>query len=174
VSIAPDWREASITRDHDRAAFDCGVESLNVYLLRYARQNHDAGGSKTFVAASVEDPKRVLGYYSISPGEIRFQSLPDLVTRGLGQYNVPVFRLGRLAVDRTMQGQGVGSGLLAIAAERALRVREEVGGVALAIDAIDASAAGWYALHGALPLADDPLKLVLPLNTLARAEQLGR
>lgn len=173
MSPTPDWRETSISRSHERAAFDCGIESLNIYLLRYARQNHVAGGAKTFVAVAAEDPKRILGYYSISPGEIRFQSVPDLVTRGLGQYNVPVFRLGRLAVDKNAQRQGIGSGLLALAAERALRVREEVGGVALAIDAIDASAAAWYEFHGALRLADDPLKLVLPLNTLARAEQLG-
>lgn len=122
----------------------------------------------------MENPKRILGYYSISPGEIRFQSVPDLVTRGLGQYNVPVYRLGRLAVDRAMRGQGIGSGLFAVAAERALRVREQVDGVALAIDAIDALAAAWYEFHGAQGLADDPLKLVLPLSTLARAEQLGR
>lgn len=174
MNAAPNWREVPIGREHDRAAFYCGVESLNIYLLRYARQDHVAGGAKTFVAAVEEDPSHILGYYSISPGEVRFQSAPNLMTRGLGQYNVPVYRLGRLAVDKSMQGHGIGSALLGLAAERALRVREEVGGVALAIDAIDAAAAAWYELHGALPLSDDPLKLLLPLNALARADHLGR
>ena len=45
----------------------------------------------------------------------------------------------------------------------------EVGGVALAIDAKDESAARWYERFGALPLLDGPLKLVLPLNLIAEA-----
>ena len=174
MSTPIEWREQAISRDHDRASFDCGVESLNLYLLRYARQNHLAGGAKTFVAEATDNPARVLAFYSISPGELEFSSVPNPVTRGLGHYNVPVFRLGRLAVDKSMQGQGIGSALLAVAAERALRVREEAGGVALAIDAIDVRAAEWYQRHGALRLVDDPLKLVLPLATIARAERLGR
>ncbi len=45
----------------------------------------------------------------------------------------------------------------------------EVGGVALAIDAKDENAARWYERFGALPLLDDPLKLILPLTTIAEA-----
>ena len=38
--------------------------------------------------------------------------------------------------------------------------------VALAIDAKDERAAAWYERFGALRLLDDPLKLVLPLDTI--------
>ncbi len=79
---------------------------------------------------------------------------------------MPVFRLGRLAVSRNMQGRGLGGDLLLAAAERALAVAQEVGGVALAIDAKDERAAAWYERFGAMPLLDDPLKLVLPLDTI--------
>ena len=46
-----DWREEPIGRHHDRKSFDCGSRDLNEYLNRYARQNHESGGAKTFVAA---------------------------------------------------------------------------------------------------------------------------
>ncbi len=165
----PDWREEPIGRHHDRGGFDCGSPELDEYLRRYARQNHESGGAKTFVAVALAEPARILGFYSISPGAIAFARVPATLTRRLGRYDVPVFRLGRLAVDRSVHGQGLGGDLLLAAGERALAVASEVGGVALAIDAKDAAAARWYERLGALPLLDDPLKLILPLTTIAEA-----
>lgn len=169
MSRIESWREEALARHHDRAAFDCGVAALNEYLRRYARQNHESGGAKTFVAASVEVLDRVLGYYTISPGAIAFTQVPAPLTNKLGRYDVPVFRLGRLAIALTAQGQGLGADLLLAAGERARAVAQEVGGVALAIDAKDERAAKWYERFGALRLLDNPLKLVLPLETIRRA-----
>ena len=166
-----DWREGPISRHHDRKRFGCGSPDLDLYLVRYARQNHETGGAKTFVAVPPSDPTRVLGYYSISPGAIEFARVPADLTRELGRYDVPVFRLARLAVDRPVQGQGLGGELLLAAGERALAVATQVGGVALAIDAKDDKAAGWYQRFGALPLLDDPRKLVLPLAVISDAIQ---
>lgn len=166
---AVDWREEAIGRHHDRKRFDCGSAALNEYLDRYARQNHELGGAKTFVAVSPAEPARVLGLYSISPGAIEWARVPAKVTKHLGRYEVPVFRIGRLAVDRSVQGQGLGSDLLLAAGERALTVAAEVGGVALAIDAKDERAARWYARFGALALLDDPRKLILPFAVIAAA-----
>jgi GNAT superfamily N-acetyltransferase len=166
VSRTLEWREEALTRHHNRAIFDCGVPALNEYLQRYARQNHDSGGAKTFVAVSPAAPTIVLGYYTISPGSIAFAKAPTAITRTLGRYEVPVFRLGRLAVSRGAQGRGLGGDLLLAAGERALAVAQQVGGVALAIDAKDERAAVWYERFGALRLLDDPLKLVLPLDTI--------
>ena len=164
-----DWREEPIARHHDRKGFDCGSPDLNEYLNRFARQNHEAGGARTFVAVSPPDPARVLGFYAISPGSIAFARVPGVLTRKLGRYDVPVFRLGRLAVDRSVQGLGLGGDLLLAAGARALAVAAEVGGVALAIDAKDAEAARWYGRFGAMALLDDPLHLVLPLGVIAAA-----
>ena len=164
-----DWREEPIGRHHDRDGFDCGAPDLNEYIRRYARQNHQSGGAKTFVAVAPAEPARVMGFYSISPGAIAFARVPAILTRRLGRYEVPVFRLGRLAIDRSAQGQGLGGELLLAAGERALAVAAEVGGVALAIDAKDENTARWYERFGALPLLDDPLKLILPLDTIAEA-----
>lgn len=164
-----DWCEEALTRHHNRADFDCGIVELNEYLQRYARQNHESGGAKTFVAVAPKTPTIVLGYYTISPGAVAFTRAPAAVTRKLGRYDVPVFRLGRLAVSVTVQGQGLGGDLLLAAGERALAVARDVGGAALAIDAKDERAATWYERFGALRLLDDPLKLVLPLETIAAA-----
>ena len=164
-----DWREEAIGRHHDRGSFDCGSPELNAYLDRYARQNHESGGAKTFVAVSPAEPAHVLAYYSISPGAIEFARVPAKLTRKLGHYDVPVFRLGRLAVSLSMQRQGLGGDLLLAAGVRTLAVASQIGGVALAIDAKDAKASRWYERFGAVRLLDDPLKLVLPLGAIAEA-----
>jgi GNAT superfamily N-acetyltransferase len=178
VTLPAEWREEPIGRHYDRTSFDCGSRELNEYLERYARQNHESGGAKTFVAVALTDPVRVLGYYSISPGAIEFARVPATLTKKLGRYEVPVFRLGRLAVSLPMQAQELGGDLLLAAGARALAVAAEVGGVALAIDAKDQKAAQWYERFGAKPLLDDPLKLVLPLSVIAAAisatEQMRR
>ena len=165
----PAWREKPIERQHDRKSFDCGVPELNEYLIRYARQNHRSGGAKTFVAIDPQAPSRILGYYTLSPGAIEFARVPEAARKGLGRYEVPVFRLARLAVDRAVQGHGLGGQLLMAAGERCLAVAAEVGGVALVIDAKDDRAAAWYEGFGALRLLDSPRQLVLPLAMIATA-----
>ena len=167
----PEWREEPIGRHHDRKCFDCGSAHLNEYLNRYARQNHEAGGAKTFVAMALDEPARILGFYSISPGSVAFARVPSSLIKKLGRYEVPVFRLGRLAVDLSAQGQGLGGDLLLAAGERALAVAAEVGGVALAIDAKDERTARWYERFGACPLLDDPCKLLLPLESIGAAKR---
>ncbi len=66
----PAWHEEPISRKHDRKAFDCGNAELNDFLQRYARQNHDPGGAKTFLAIDNTDNKAILGFYSLAPGAL--------------------------------------------------------------------------------------------------------
>lgn len=165
----PIWHEEAIARHHDRAGFDCGTPALNDYLRRFARQNHESGGAKCFVAVSDDAPSRILGFYTLSPASIEFARVPDDVRRGLGRYDIGVFRLGRLAVDRDLAGHGLGGQLLLAAGRRCLAVSQQVGGVALLIDAKDERAAAWYETLGALRLLDTPLSLVLSLATIQAA-----
>ena len=94
------WDQAPIDRKHDRAAFDCGDPDLNRYLQRYARQNHESGGAKCFVAVSSDAPAQILGFYTLSPASIEYARTPALAKKDPGRYDVPAFRLGRLAVDQ--------------------------------------------------------------------------
>ena len=165
----PAWHEEPISRKCDREGFDCGEEALNDFLRHYARKSHEMGGAKTFVAIDDADNKTILGFYSLSPASINYARTPEIVRRGLARYDVPGFRLARLAVDRKFQGQGIGGQLLIAAGKRCLLASAEVGGVVLVIDAKNERVAGWYASYGALPLLDTPLFLLLPLATIKAA-----
>ena len=160
---------ATLTAEHLADAFDCGEPALNGFLARYARQSHKNGGAKTFVVVDPAAPQKILGFYSLSFGALAYARTPALLTRGLGRYEVPVFRLGRLAVAREWQGQGLGGALLIAAGRRCIAVAQEVGGVALLIDAKSDRAAQRYEGFGALRLEDAPLSLVLPLTVIAQA-----
>jgi len=105
----------------------------------------------------------------LCPASIEYARTPGILKRGLARYDVPAFRLARLAVDRSVQGQGLGGQLLPAAGRRCLLVSAEVGGVALLIDAKSEKVARWYAGYGAIPLLDAPLSLVLPLATIEAA-----
>ena len=163
------WHEEPIGKQHDREAFDCGNEALNEYLRRYARKSHERGGAKTFLAIDDGDNETILGFYSLSPASVASARTPEMVRRGLARHEVPGFRLAHLAVDRTMQGHGLGGQLLLAAGRRCLLAAAEVGGVVLVIDAKNERVARWYAGYGAVPLLDAPLTLLLPLATIEAA-----
>ncbi len=162
------WHEAPISKKFDRAAFDCGDNTLNQFLQRYARQSHQQGGAKTYLAIRDQDNK-ILGYYSISPASIAYQRAPEVIQRNLPRHEIPAFRLGRLAVDVSFQGQGLGGQLLLAAGRRCLLVAAQTGGIALLIDAKNEQVADWYASYGAIPLTDAPLSLLLPFKTIHAA-----
>jgi len=163
------WEDVPLSRAHDRKAFDCGEPALNTYLTKYARQNHESGGAKTFVAVEASAPEVILGYYTLSPASIEYARTPAVARLGLGRHEVPVFRLARLATARHVPGRGLGGGLIVAAGRRCIAVAAQVGGVALLIDAKSERAARWYAGFGAVPFADAPLTLVLPLKTIEQA-----
>ena len=163
------WHEVAISSRQNRSAFDCGDAELNTFLRQHARQNHERGASKTFLAVPDADPLAIWGFYSICPASLEFARTPELARKGLARHAVPVFRLARLAVDHRVQGLGLGGQLILSAGNRCLRAAAEVGGVALLIDAKSDRAAQWYASYGAIPLADAPRTLVLPLTTITDA-----
>lgn len=165
----PAWHEEPIAKRHNREFFDCGDDALNDYFRHHARKSHEQGGAKTFLAISEEDNQTVLGFYTLCPASVEYPRVPGLVKRGLARHDVPVFRLGRLAVHLTVQNQGMGGQLLLSAGRRCILAATEVGGVALLIDAKHERAASWYISYGAVPLLDSSLSLLLPLITIESA-----
>jgi GNAT superfamily N-acetyltransferase len=166
---APAWHEEAVAKKHDRKAFDCGQEDLNRFLQHYARQAHEHGASKTYVAVDDADGKTILGYYTVSPAQVDFYRVPEVARLNLGRHDVGGFRLARLAVSKSLQGRGIGGQLLVAAARRCMRASQEVGGTALMIDAKDEKVALWYASYGAVRLNDAPLSLLLPYALLTAA-----
>jgi GNAT superfamily N-acetyltransferase len=161
------WHEEPISKKHDRKSFDCGDQAMNDFLRRYARQSHESGAAKTFLAIDDADNRTIVGFYSLAPGALACAGTPEPVRRGLARHDVPGFRLARVATDVRFQGRGVGGQLLVAAARRCLRVVAEVGGVVLIIDAKNERAAKWYASYGAVPLKSNPLAFVMSLATFA-------
>lgn len=152
---------------HDRSGFDCGAEPLNRYLQQIARQHIAKGISKTFVLVDerAAAPKPVLGFFSISLGQVLGQQVPAKWAKKLPA-QIPAMRLGRLAVARTRQGTGYGKVLLVEALHRIARVADLAGGIGLFVDAKDAAAATFYARFGFEPTPSDPLTLFMPTETI--------
>ena len=80
---------------------------------------------------------------------------------------MPTILLGRLAVDRTEQGQGLGETVLMSAIAKSLDLAETLGVYAIEVQAIDSAAARFYDKYGFVPLLNQPLHLYLPLATAA-------
>lgn len=149
--------------------FDCGVPELNDYLKKYARQNHIRGMATTFVAIPQDGDGRVSGYYSSSMGEIKRELLPEQYRRRLPRYPVPAMRIGKLAVDRAMQGRGLGEKLLVDALNKAVRLSADVGVFAVTVDALNERAKEFYVRYGFLPLESSELSLFIPITRIVEA-----
>ena len=165
------WIEVPISSRHDRTTFDCGEPALNEFLAKHARQSHDRGVSKTFVAVLEDDSHSIVGFHSLCPASLEFARTPEILRKKLPRHDVPVYRLARLAVSVAFQGRGLGGQLLISACKRCLQASSEVGGVAFLIDAKTDRAANWYSSFGAIRLEDAPQSLVLPMDTIRKAIQ---
>jgi GNAT superfamily N-acetyltransferase len=154
-----------LTGSRDRQAFDCGRQELNGWLRQVARQHQDKGLSKTFVAVREEEPSRICGYYALTLAELENRHLPEAWRKKLPR-RIPGVRLGRLAVDKTFQGKGLGELLLVDALTRARRIYTEAGGIGFFVDALDEQAAGYYRRFGLTAAPDNPLLLFLPAQVI--------
>ena len=163
---ASPWRIQPIRKEHVRDSFDCGIDDLNVYLHKYARQSESLGLARTFVATRSGD-LRVFGYYTVRSGEVEVENLRPEDARRFPRYPVPVIHLARLAVDRSVQGQGLGERLLIDALERAYAASRDVAAYAVEVVAIDDAAKRFYIKYGFQELLDDKLHLYLPMRTIA-------
>ena len=161
-----------LTGRHDRNGFDCGAEALNVWLRQTALQHQGKGVSRTFVAVPADDAAAaqwgypvtahgILGFYALTSA---FVLTGDLPTKQAKRYprQIPVTRLGRLAVRADLHGQGLGQLLLADAVSRSRSAAQSVGSAGLFVDAKDEVAARFYGHYGFTPAGGQPLKLFLP------------
>jgi GNAT superfamily N-acetyltransferase len=150
---------------HCREGFDCGHDTLNDFLRRMAGQQQRRGFGKTYVALA-DSGTDVIGFVTVSVGQVEARSLPAPLK--LPRHPVPMLRIGRLAVDKRHQGEGIGQDLLVFALRLALEFAERVGLYAVVVDAKDARAAGFYRRLHFEPTLDDELCLFLPLSRLAK------
>lgn len=155
--------------DHntDTAGFDCGETALNEYLQRYASQDIKRGVARVFVACPIGQPRGVAAFYTLSAASIAAETLPEKLRKKLPRYPVPVALLGRLAVSRQTQGQGLGSILLADACKRVAAASETLAVAAIVIDAKSPQAAAFYQHFGFIELLGQPGRWMLPRSHFA-------
>ncbi len=151
---------------HDRAGFQCGIEALDRYLKKQAKQDIKRHISRVFVASKPDNPKTVIDYYTLSTLSIELNQLPAKLARKLPGHPVPAPLIGRLAVSNAAQGQGVGKMLLADAIKRTLAVSDQIAIYAMVVDAINDNAKKFYEQFGFSRLSDDSPRLFLPLKSI--------
>lgn len=153
---------------HDRESFDCGNADLNNYLRQIAGQHIRKSLARVYVACEDSDPTRIVAYYSLNICEIRSEELPEPFRKKFPR-RIPAVRLGRLAVARANQRQGVGELMLVDAMRKVIKVDAVVGAVAMLVDAKDEGAKRFYLKYKFLDLADRSLNLFAPIAQVRAA-----
>jgi GNAT superfamily N-acetyltransferase len=164
----PAWSIERLGKHHERDAFDCGKQLLDAWLKQFAGQHEKKDLARVYVLVRPGQP-RVYGYYAISNCQIAYESLPAQRAKGLpGRQIIPGALLGRLAVDRSVRGQGLGDALLFDALKRIAALSEEIGIQALVVHALDDDAAAYYRHKGFEPFANTPRHLFLPMTIVRK------
>jgi ribosomal protein S18 acetylase RimI-like enzyme len=145
--------------------FDCGVQALNHYVQRYASQDVRRNVARVFVCSPVAEPAKVAGYYTLSAANVQCADLPAALAKKLPRYPIPVALMGRLAVDQSFQGQGVGSILLIDACKKLKKAQDFLAVAGLVVDAKDESAVRFYLHFGFLRLGES-MRLFLPMEAM--------
>jgi GNAT superfamily N-acetyltransferase len=160
-----EWSVEPLDRSHERDAFTCGKAPLDNFLRTLVNQYEKRRLGRTYVIVR-RGEKRALGYYTLASGAVSFENLPQKAAKKLPRHPAPVILLARLALDQSVQGQGLGGFVLADALRRSLSLAEQLGVHAVEVDAIDDQAKAFYERYGFIPLQDDPRRLYLPMATI--------
>lgn len=158
---------ARINSAHQRKAFSCGKEALDFYIQNQARQEDKKDIAACFVL--IDQDALVKGYYTLSSASIPRELVPADISRKLPRYkDLPVTLLGRLAVDKSISGQGYGEFVLMDALRRAVDVSiKSITSLAIVVDPIDTEAAEFYSKYGFIQLKGSS-RMFLPMATVVK------
>ena len=157
-----------LTETHDSSAFTSGEPPLDDWLRQRAWNNQQTAASRTYVVCPIGD-RTIAAYAALSMGQILAQETVGSKRRDMPR-SIPAMMLGRLAIDRSHQGQGLGRALLANMVTRAVRASSEVSARLLIVHAISPAAEAFYLHHGfaRLPLPTPTLALdLIKLKTVS-------
>jgi GNAT superfamily N-acetyltransferase len=163
----PQWLIQRLDRTCNRTFFDCGVPQLNRWLQQSSSQYDKRDLARTYVALCPEE-KSVVGFYSLSNHGLRFEVLTAELAQGLPRVDIPAVLLGQLAVDKSVQGRGLGKIMLIDAFRRVLSIANTVGVRGVVVDAIDENAVKFYKQYGFTALQDQPRRLLLPIQAIRK------
>lgn len=170
--MAERFRIEPLSADHDRSQFISGSDALDRYFREQASQDIKRRIATCFVAVNIAG-QDVVGYYTLTATSVALNALSPQIVKKLPRYPVvPAVLLGRLAVARDYQGQGLGGVLLADALKRTARA--ELGVFAMVVDAKDEAAQRFYEHHGFTLLPGETRRLSLPIAAAVQRLATGR
>jgi GNAT superfamily N-acetyltransferase len=150
-----------LTEAHDLSEFNSGEPALDQWLRQRALHNIRVGASRTYVICA-DDSQRVVGFYALSMGQILNLDVTGAMRRNMPR-QIPAVILGRMAIDRSRQGIGLGRLLLSDAVHRSLQAAEEVSARLIIVHAISTEAENFYVHHGFTRLPTETPSLALDL-----------
>jgi GNAT superfamily N-acetyltransferase len=133
---------------HNRSAFTCGNDALDRYIREQANQDSRRGTARVFVAVMTDQPETILGFFTLSAATVIPGDLPPALEKRLPKHAIPAALIGRLAVDQSVQGKGLGGILLADAVKKTKLAAETVAMAVIIVDPIDDKAQAFYAAFG--------------------------
>lgn len=164
---------APLGHGDDVEDFACGVASLDHWFKKHAMQARAVGSARTFIVTDAEQ-QRVVGYHALTAASITHDEATARAAKGMPRHPIPAALLARLAVDQSVQGQGIGAWLLRDAMLRTLAAAESVGIRVLLVHAIDDNARRFYERYGFEASPTDPRNLQMLMKDIrASAETAG-
>jgi GNAT superfamily N-acetyltransferase len=151
-----------LNENHSIEAFASGIPSLDDWLKRRAMKNQISGASRTFVVC---DKGRVVACYALAFGAVAVDEAPGRFRRNMPD-PIPVVVLGRLAVDRSLHGKGIGRALVRDADYRVVQAADTIGIRGLVVHALSEEAKVFYQKAGFDPSPLDPMTLMITLADL--------
>jgi len=154
-----------LTADHDLGDFDSGTSSLDDWLRRRAQANQASGASRTFVLC---DDDRVVGYYALAASAVAPEAALGRFRRNMPD-PVLVAVLGRLAIDKSHQRQGLGRELFHDAALRVIAAADGIGIRGMMVHPISDEAKAFYLGLGLDVSPLEPMMLMVTVVDLKAA-----
>jgi GNAT superfamily N-acetyltransferase len=154
-----------LTPGHDVSSFDCGRPALDEWLRHRALPN-ESRFSRTYVVC---DGATVAAYFCISAGAVERSAVPAKLRRNAPE-TIPISIIGRLAVNRSYAGHGLGADLLADALNRIALASKTIGIRAVLVQAKDEEAKRFYLRCAEfIEFPEGSRALYLPIETVIAA-----
>lgn len=156
-----------LDESHDLAEFSSGEPTLDDWLRGRALNNLKLGATRSYGVCAEAGSRRVIGYYALAMGGILARGVLGSMRRNMPD-PIPSVILGRLAIDASCQGHGLGALLLQDAVSRSLRAAGEISARLLVVHALSPTAEAFYLHHGFTRLPGEAPTLAFDLIKLAR------
>lgn len=167
------YKISPFDKSFDRSSFSCGEESLDNYLKKHVSQDIARGAAGCFVLHEV-DCNVVLGYFTLAASSFQLTNLPKALAKKAPRYKViPAALLGRLAVDKTIQGNGWGSVLIYAAMKKVVANSDTLAVHAMVVDPLNERAAKFYNDIG-FKAMDGIKQMIIPMSEIRKLPRVKK